>query len=72
MINFLFFVSILLLSNPVYAYLDPGSASIILQIIFSSIATIFAFVGIYYLKLKNLLKKFFRKKKNKIEKYEDK
>ena len=47
-----------------YAYLDPGSASIILQSILGAIAAVGATIGLYWKKIKNLFFKIFRKKKN--------
>ena len=50
--------------TPSYAYLDPGSASIILQSILGSIAAVGATIGLYWKKIKNIFLKIFRKKKN--------
>ena len=47
-----------------YAYLDPGSASIILQSILGAIAAVGATIGLYWKKIKNFFFKIFRKKKN--------
>jgi|TARA_B100001971_G_C18195266_1_gene541072 hypothetical protein len=52
---------ILVITNNAYAYIDPGSGSIILQAILGAIAAIGATISIYWLKIK----KFFSKiKKN--------
>ena len=69
--NLLTFLIIVFVSNPAYAYLDPGTGSVILQIILSSIATGVAFLAIYYNKFKLFLKNIFSKSKgdkNKTEK----
>ena len=47
-----------------YAYLDPGSASIIFQAILGAIAAVGATIGLYWKKLKNFFLKIFGKKKN--------
>ena len=46
-----------------YAYLDPGTGSIILQAILGFIAAAVASVSIYWTKFKLLLNKIFNKKK---------
>ena len=53
-----------LLITPSYAYLDPGSASVILQAILGGIAAAGATIALYWRKFKD----FFRnlRKKNKI------
>lgn len=53
-----------LLISPSYAYLDPGSASIILQAILGAIATVGATIALYWKKFKEFLLKIFKKKKN--------
>jgi len=65
--NIIFFILTLLLiqTNNAYAYLDPGSGSIILQVIlfiFAGIGTFFAF---FKSKTKELFNKIFKKKDNK-------
>ena len=54
------FLSILILNSyltPTYAYLDPGSASIILQFIFFVISSILIFFKSLKKKIGNLFKK---------------
>jgi uncharacterized membrane protein len=46
-----------------YAYLDPGTGSIILQALIGFIAAIGATVGLYWQKFKFLIKKIFTKNK---------
>ena len=61
------YVLIFLLLNQsyAYAYLEPGTLSIILQFIVGAFAAIIYYVAFYYKKVKNFLAKIFRKKKNK-------
>ena len=64
-INPIFFLLILIISpSTAYAYLDPGTGSIILQAILGFIAATVASVSIYWTKFKMLVKKIFSKKKN--------
>ncbi len=51
-------------SNNVYAYLDPGTGSIILQAIFGLIAAIGAYITLFWRKFKDLIRKIFKKKKD--------
>ncbi len=51
--------------NNAYAYLDPGSGSIILQAILGFIAAGIASVSFYWTKFKNFLSKMFKKNKKK-------
>ena len=46
-----------------YAYLDPGTGSIILQAILGFIAAAITSISIYWTKFKSLLNKIFRKKR---------
>ena len=48
-----------------YAYLDPGSGSIILQAILGFIAAGIASISFYWTKFKNFLVKIFKKNKKK-------
>ena len=45
-----------------YAYLDPGTGSIILQAILGFIAASVATISVYWTKFKLLISKIFRKK----------
>jgi uncharacterized PurR-regulated membrane protein YhhQ (DUF165 family) len=47
-----------------HAYLDPGTGSLILQALFGILAAIGAYITLYWRKLKNLLNKIFKKKKD--------
>ena len=49
------------LSQPAYAYLDPGTGSIILQSIIGGIAAATAFGAMYWRNFKNLLSNFLSK-----------
>lgn len=51
--------------NNAYAYLEPGTLSVILQFIVGAFAAIISYLVFYYQKVKNFLAKIFRKKKNK-------
>jgi hypothetical protein len=51
-------------SNNAYAYLDPGTGSIILQAIFGLIAAIGAYITLFWRKFKDLIRKILKKKKD--------
>tara|TARA_B100001123_G_C14706069_1_gene787266 strand:- start:321 stop:536 length:216 start_codon:yes stop_codon:yes gene_type:complete len=59
-ILFIFF----LLENKAFAYLDPGSGSIIIQAIIAFFAAAFATFSFYWTKFKQLLTKIFKNKKH--------
>lgn len=50
------------LINNAYAYLDPGTGSIILQAILGAIAAGFSYCAFYWNKVKKFFKKLFKKK----------
>tara|TARA_Y100000591_G_C21788761_1_gene675357 strand:- start:556 stop:762 length:207 start_codon:yes stop_codon:yes gene_type:complete len=52
----------LVFNNNAYAYLDPGTGSIILQAILGAIAAGFSYCAFYWNKVKNFFKKLFKKK----------
>ena len=52
----------LILANKAFAYLDPGTGSIILQAILGAIAAGFSYCVFYWNKVKNFFKKIFKKK----------
>ena len=56
---------IVLLPSNAYAYLDPGTGSIILQAILGFIAAAIATLSVYWTKFKILMSKIFKKKKKK-------
>ena len=60
LIKYAFFVYFLFLGNA-YAYLDPGTGSIILQAIIGAIAAISATATFYWRKIKLWIKSFFDK-----------
>ena len=60
----LFFIIYLSLINNAYAYLDPGTGSIILQAILGAIAAGLSYCAFYWNKVKNFFKKIFKKRKN--------
>ena len=55
LINFFFI-------NNAFAYLDPGTGSIILQAILGAIAAGLSYCAFYWNKVKNFFKKIFKKK----------
>tara|TARA_Y100000782_G_C10033141_1_gene201976 strand:+ start:400 stop:633 length:234 start_codon:yes stop_codon:yes gene_type:complete len=55
-----------LLIGNAYAYLDPGTGSLILQLILGGIAAFFAITTSFFSKIKKSLKKTFNIKKKKI------
>ena len=60
-ILFLIIYNSVLIKNA-YAYLDPGTGSIILQAILGAIAAGFSYCAFYWNKVKNFFKKLFKKK----------
>tara|TARA_B100000123_G_C25729090_1_gene428348 strand:+ start:819 stop:1025 length:207 start_codon:yes stop_codon:yes gene_type:complete len=58
----LFFIIYLSFINNAYAYLDPGTGSIILQAILGAIAAGLSYCAFYWNKVKNFFKKVFKKK----------
>ena len=62
--KFLFILSIIYLNftNYAFAYLDPGTGSIILQAILGAIAAGFSYCVFYWNKVKNFFKRIFKKK----------
>ena len=54
---------IILLPSNAYAYLDPGTGSIILQAILGFIAAAIASISVYWTKFKMLINKIFKKKR---------
>ena len=61
MVKVLIFLIILLHTNIAYAYLDPGTGSLLLQGLIAALAAAGAAISIYWNKLKSL---FSKKKKN--------
>ena len=59
------FVILISNSNYAFAYLDPGTGSIILQAIIGAIAAGLTFFTNFWLKVKNFFKRIFKKKDNK-------
>jgi|TARA_B110000259_G_C13884591_1_gene350416 hypothetical protein len=54
------FIFVIFISNNAFAYLDPGTGSIILQALVGAIAAGATYCSMYWQKIKN----FFSKKKN--------
>ena len=62
------FISLLILfglCSESYAYLDPATGSIILQLFMAGFAGFFAYIIFYYRKFKNSLKNIFKKEEKK-------
>jgi len=62
LINFLL-VNLILFSSA-QAYVDPGSASIVVQVIIGFIAGLIATIKLWWKKFKNFFSKILEKKKN--------
>ncbi len=58
------FIFLLISTVNSYAYLDPGTGSVILQALFGILAAIGAYITLYWRKLKNLFNKIFKRKKD--------
>ena len=56
-------VTLIVFPTKAFAYLDPGTGSIILQAILGFIAAAIASISIYWAKFKSLISKLFDKKK---------
>jgi uncharacterized YccA/Bax inhibitor family protein len=59
----LMFFGLILYASSAFAYLDPGTGSMIIQAILGGIAAFFTSAYIYWEKLKNFFKKFSKKNK---------
>lgn len=57
------FLIYIFLTNNGFAYLDPGTGSIILQAILGAIAAGFSYCVFYWNKVKNFFQKFLKRKK---------
>ena len=51
-------------ANPAYAYLDPGTGSMMIQALLAAIAAISVSVGIFWGRLRSFFGRFFGKKKD--------
>lgn len=70
--SILLFVMAMTFAIPAYAYLDPGSGSIILQGLLAAIAGALAAIKLYWLKLKNFFLRLLGKKPKQGQKKEPK
>tara|TARA_B000000532_G_scaffold240302_1_gene231013 strand:- start:491 stop:706 length:216 start_codon:yes stop_codon:yes gene_type:complete len=59
----LYILVLIIFPTKAFAYLDPGTGSIILQAILGFVAATVASVSIYWAKFKSLISKLFNKKK---------
>ena len=61
--SLLYILTLIIFPTKAFAYLDPGTGSIILQAILGFIAATIASISIYWAKFKSLISKLFDKKK---------
>lgn len=63
--NFLIIVLFLFLfTSPVYAYLDPGSGSMLLQGLIAGVLAVVATIGMFWSRLKAFFGRFINRKDN--------
>lgn len=62
--NFFFLILLIIIPDYAYAYLDPGTGSIIFQAILGFIAAVISYFFFFWKKVKSLFKKIFCKKKD--------
>ena len=62
-LRLLYIFTLIVFPTNAFAYLDPGTGSIILQAILGFIAATIASVSIYWTKFKSLISKLLNKKK---------
>ena len=62
-LSLLYILTLIIFPTKAFAYLDPGTGSIILQAILGFVAATVASVSIYWAKFKSLISKLFNKKK---------
>ncbi len=67
-VSILFIIFFFIFQNHSYAYLDPGTGSIILQAIAAGIVGVITWLSFFKEKLKNFLKKLFKRKNHEKEK----
>jgi uncharacterized membrane protein len=58
---YIYLITLILIPNNAYAYLDPGTGSIILQAILGFIAASIATISFYWVKVKLFFSKIFKK-----------
>ena len=65
--KFILLFCLYIMINPTiaYAYLDPGTGSIILQAIIGFIAATITAISVYWIKFKSMISKIFLRKKKK-------
>ncbi len=67
----IFFLSMMLVTAPAYAYLDPGTASMLLQALIGTVAGVFLVGGVYWAKVKAFFSRSRQSKKDDINKNSD-
>jgi hypothetical protein len=64
-ILFLFLTAFIVSTTPVYAYMDPGTGSMLLQALIGGVAAVFVVISVYYQRIKAVcLRRFFVSGKN--------
>ena len=53
-------LSFFIFQNNAYAYLDPGSFSLVLQGIIAGLASVIGVVAMYWIKIKTFIKRFMK------------
>tara|TARA_B100001248_G_scaffold251866_1_gene227423 strand:+ start:655 stop:867 length:213 start_codon:yes stop_codon:yes gene_type:complete len=62
-----YIIATILFSNPAYAYLDPGTGSMILNLIVGAAAGAITFASVFWQKIKNFFRKVLKKDTKKIK-----
>ena len=62
-----YIIATILFSNPAYAYLDPGTGSMILNLIVGAAAGAITFASVFWQKIKNFFRKILKKDTKKIK-----
>ncbi len=62
-----YIIATILFSSPAYAYLDPGTGSMILNLIVGAAAGAITFASVFWQKIKNFFRKILKKDTKKIK-----
>ncbi|MDC3294727.1 hypothetical protein OAU57_01445 [Candidatus Pelagibacter ubique] len=62
--KFIILIFYFLFTVNAHAYLDPGTGSMILQLILGGVAAFFATISVFFSKIKSYIKKIFNSKNN--------
>lgn len=52
------------IANPVYAYIDPSTGSMVAQVLFATVATCLVFIKSIVQKIKMIFRKIFKKEES--------